>query len=56
MESTDFIQCSKNTIVNRKYILCVDSINRYITLMNEYGTLDIGPRMKKEFMNRLKNY
>ena len=55
MESTDFIQCSKNTIVNRKYILCVDSINRYITLMNEYGTLDIGPRMKKEFMNRLKN-
>lgn len=54
MESTDFIQCSKNTIVNRKYILCVDSINRYITLMNEYGTLDIGPRMKKEFMNRLK--
>jgi len=55
MESTDFIQCSKNTIVNRKYILCVDSINRYITLMNKYGTLDIGPRMKKEFMNRLKN-
>ncbi|MCI9126840.1 MAG: response regulator [Eubacterium sp.] len=55
MESTDFIQCSKNTVVNRNYVLCVDSINRYITLVDNYGTLEIGPRMKKEFMNRLKN-
>ena len=55
LESGDFIQCSKNTIVNRKYVLCVDGINRYINLVNGYGTLEIGPRMKKEFMNRLKN-
>lgn len=55
LESDDFIQCSKNTIVNRVYVLCVDGINRYINLVNGYGTLEIGPRMKKEFMNRLKN-
>lgn len=55
LDSDDFIQCSKNTIVNRKYVLCVDGINRYIKLVNGYGTLEIGPRMKKEFMNRLKN-
>lgn len=55
MESNDFIQCSKNTVVNRKYVLCVDVINRYITLMNDYGTLEIGPRMKKEFISKLQD-
>lgn len=55
MESPDFIQCNKRTVVNRKYILSVDAVNRFITLMNDYGTLEIGPRMKKEFISRLKN-
>lgn len=54
-ESTDFIQCSKHNVVNRKYILSIDEVNRYITLINEHGTLEIGPRMKKEFLSRLKN-
>lgn len=55
MESPDFIQCNKHTVVNRKYILSVDAVNRFITLMNDYGMLEIGPRMKKEFISRLKN-
>ena len=55
INSEDFIQCNRHTIVNRKYILYVDIVNRYITLMNDYGNLEIGPRMKKELMNRLKN-
>lgn len=53
INSPDFLQCSKNTIVNKEYILCVDAANRYITLTNNYGILDIGPKMKKEFTERL---
>lgn len=55
IESTDFIQCSKHNVVNKKYIFSVDVVNRYITLTKDYGTLEIGPRMKKEFLSRLRN-
>lgn len=55
IESVDFIQCNKHTIVNRKYILSVDVINRTITLIKNYGVLAIGPKMKKEFINRFTN-
>lgn len=55
ISSNDFIQCSKGTIVNRTYIHNIDLVNRYITLKNNYGILDIGIRMKKQFMSRLKN-
>lgn len=53
MSSQNFLQCSKNTIVNKDYILQVDAANRYIILTDDYGTLDIGPRMKKQFIERL---
>ena len=53
ISSEDFIQCSKNTIVNKAYIMAVDAANRYIILTNDYGTLEIGPRIKKKFMNGL---
>lgn len=55
MDLNDFIQCNRHTIVNRRYILFIDAVNRYITLINGYGNLEIGPRMKKEVMSRLKN-
>lgn len=54
IDSQDFIQCSKNTVVNRDYISSVDSANRYITIADNYGILDIGPILKKDFMERLK--
>lgn len=55
MESADFIQCNKHHVVNKDYILHVDAVNRFITLKNDYGMLEIGSRMKKEFMEKLKN-
>lgn len=55
IDLNDFIQCNRHTIVNRRYILYIDAVNRYITLINDYGNLEIGPRMKKEVMSRLKN-
>ena len=53
IESSDFIQCNKHNIVNRKYILSIDEANKSINLIKNYGVLEIGPRMKKEFMKRL---
>ena len=47
--------CNKHVVVNMNYILSIDSVNRYIKLINNYGELEIGPRLKKEFMSRLKN-
>ncbi len=55
IQSTDFIQCSKHNVVNKQYILSVDLINRYITLKNDYGMLEIGPKMKKDFLKKLRN-
>ena len=46
---------NKHVVVNMNYILSIDSVNRYIKLINNYGELEIGPRLKKEFMSRLKN-
>lgn len=51
----NFAQCNKHVVVNMNYILSIDSVNRYIKLINNYGELEIGPRLKKEFMSRLKN-
>lgn len=50
-----FLQCSRSTVVNRRYISSVDTVNNYISLKRELGKLDIGRVMKSEFMNRLRN-
>ena len=50
-----FLQCSRSTIVNRRYISSVDTVNNYISLKRELGRLDIGRVMKSEFMNRLRS-
>ncbi|MCI9126834.1 MAG: response regulator transcription factor [Eubacterium sp.] len=54
IHSEDFLQCNRHTVVNRKYILYLDTVNRYIQLLNDYGSLEIGPRMKKDLMSRLR--
>ena len=45
-----FLKCNKNTIINIDYISNIDSANRYITLVDGYGTLEIGMRLKKKFL------
>lgn len=50
--SDKFIKCNKNTIINAEYIHNVDAVNRYVTLINGYGVIDIGARIKKRFLNR----
>lgn len=55
LRTKDFVQCNKNTVVNRQYIHNIDGTNRYITLVENRGKLEIGPRLKKEFLRRLEN-
>lgn len=47
VDSDEFIQCSRNTVVNRCYILNVDITNRVIQLKNQMGTVEIGIMYKK---------
>lgn len=48
VDSPDFIQCSRNTIVNKKYVQNVDVPNRLIHLKSGLGTVEIGVRYKKQ--------
>lgn len=47
LDSGDFMQCSRNTIVNKKFIQNIDIPNRTIQLKDGYGCVGIGIRFKK---------
>lgn len=53
LDSDDFIKCSRGTIVNLSYIKTVDTVNRMIHLKESERVLEIGPIMKKSFMNKI---
>lgn len=54
LDSDNFIQCNRGTIVNKAFINSIDFVNRIITLKNDYGILEISTKMKKNFMERMK--
>lgn len=56
LKSDKFVKCNKNTIINVDFILNIDPVNRYITLVNEYGVLEIGQRIKQKFLNKIEVY
>ncbi len=49
----DFIQCSRSTIINRRYVESVDLVNRYVKLVGVNELIAIGityrSRVEKEF-------
>lgn len=47
IDSLDIIQCSRNTVVNKNYILNVDIPNRMIKLKGNLGRVEIGVMFKK---------
>lgn len=47
-----FIQCSRNVVVNRRFIEYVDKVNRFVKLRNG-KVVKIGGRMKKGFFDEL---
>lgn len=46
-DSPDFIQCSRNTIINKKYVQNVDIPNRMIHLKDDSGMVEIGVMFRK---------
>lgn len=46
-----FVQCNRNTIVNREYIESIDSTNRYIKLKNFEGNEEIS--IGKKYLNKV---
>lgn len=55
LDNDDFIQCSRNGIVNKRYISKVDKTNRYIEIQGLDKTVEIGTVLKKKFMYNLNN-
>lgn len=58
MEQVDaktFLRCHKSIAVNRNYIDTIDLTNRYIKLVGRTENIEIGSRMKKTFLEELKN-
>lgn len=49
------IQCSRNTLVNKHYVLGIDTTNRFITLKNDFGVIDIGITFKKKMLTEFGN-
>lgn len=47
IDSLEIIQCSRNTIVNKKFVQNVDITNRIIQLKGDFGRIEIGIMFKK---------
>lgn len=54
LNSNRFLKCNKNTIVNIDFMENTDSVNRYIELVDGHGTLELGARLKKSFLEGLE--
>lgn len=52
IDCKDFIQCSRSNIVNMKYVLALDSVNRYLILKDGMGNLEIGTA----YIKKVKEY
>lgn len=52
LNAEDFLQCSRNVILNRRFIDYVDETNRYIGMKNG-KILEIGRTIKKKFLQEL---
>lgn len=52
IDCKDFMQCSRSTIVNMKYVQALDSVNRYLVLKDGMGNLEIGTA----YLKKVKEY
>ena len=50
MDTDCMMQCSRNTVVNKDYVVNLDIANRYITLRNVTEKLEIGKSFKKKVL------
>lgn len=53
-DSPDLLQCSRNVLVNKRYIENIDIPNRFIQLKKQYGRIEIGVMFKKYIKESFK--
>ena len=47
-DSNDFLQCSRSTVINRRFVHNVDFVNRVIQFQKGIGRVDIGIMYKNQ--------
>ena len=55
LPGSHFLQCNRNTIINKRYIQKVDVKQNEIVLKEEYGAFEIGRTFKKKIYEELTN-
>lgn len=53
LDSQDFLQSSRSMLINKNYILSIDSVNNFLKLKNSGDTLPLGLVYKKKLMGEL---
>lgn len=48
VDSNDFLQCSRSTVINRRFVHNVDLVNRVIQFQKGMGRVDIGTMYKNQ--------
>lgn len=54
LKSDRFLKCNKKTVVNADYVANADPVNLYVQLLDGYGTLELGLRLRYNFLEGLK--
>ncbi len=54
LDSEKFLQCNRSTIVNTQFIRMIDLANRYIYLEQCDDVIELGPVIKKTFLENLR--
>lgn len=55
LDTGKFIQCNRNTIINRRYIEYIDPSNRFIKLRNIDEQIEIGIVLKNKFIREMQD-
>ncbi|MBR5800607.1 MAG: response regulator transcription factor [Lachnospiraceae bacterium] len=55
LDTGKFIQCNRNTIINRRHIEYIDPLNRFVKLRNVDEQLEIGIVLKNKFLSEMQD-
>ena len=54
-DGDSLVQCSRSALINRNYVLIVDTVNRLITFKDNLGRVDIGITYRKKISKEFGN-
>ena len=55
LDNTLFIQCNRNTLVNRELVQYMDHVNRYIKMSGFDEKIEVGRKFAKRLKDVFKN-